>query len=73
MQRVDMKFKCPYYKGCYKNMIYCDSLSDRMKKEAMIFKDVKDRDDYIDDFCGSYCWQSCVHARLCEIKYDGLV
>lgn len=41
-----------------------------MLSTAASFKNKRDRDEYIKDFCGSHCWQGCAIAQANLQKYD---
>ncbi len=70
MERIELRFKCPFFISLYRNNIYCEPIGEDMLSTAASFKNKRDRDEYIKDFCGSHCWQGCAIARANLQKYD---
>ena len=68
-KRVDMRFVCPFYLSSYGRVIRCAPVNDAATTVSA-FRSVNDRNAYIDDFCATRCWQSCVVAQMCVKKYE---
>ena len=70
MERIDKRFKCPFFKTIYRNNIYCAPIGEDMDSTAASFGSKKDRDNYINNFCGTHCWTGCAIAQDCIKKFD---
>lgn len=68
-KRVDIRIICPFYLSSFRHIIRCASVNSAQSTDST-FRSVAERNAYIDDFCGSRCWQSCVVAQMCIQKYD---
>lgn len=67
-RRIDMRIICPFYKGVHGVVIRCEPINEAVTTQS-VFRSLTERNAYIDDFCGSRCWQGCEVARLCMKKY----
>lgn len=58
--------KCPFWRGIVKkgNIIICENPADSKVSIYVKCKTQKIFDNYLYDFCTSFCWQSCPVARL---------
>lgn len=70
MERIELRFKCPFFKSLYRCNIYCEPIGEDMSSTAASFGSKRERDDYIQNFCSSHCWQGCAVAQACLKKYD---
>lgn len=70
MPRIDMDIKCPFYKRVYRSFIYCDPIGEEMHHTAACFRNTAERNNYINDFCATHCWQGCAVAQACMERYD---
>lgn len=68
-KRIDMRVVCPFYLSSYGRVIRCAPVN-AAQCVSLPFRDVEERNDYIDDFCASRCWQSCVVAQMCLKKFE---
>ena len=68
--RIDSGIICPFYKTVYRHMIYCEPVAADADRTANVLKTKAARNEYIENFCASYCWESCVIAQMCVKKCE---
>ena len=68
-KRIDMRIICPFYLGSYRHVIRCSPINSACSTDST-FRSLGERNAYIDDFCGSRCWQGCVVAQMCLKKFE---
>ena len=69
MRRFEKQIKCPYYKNISKQSIICESITERVVRSPMVFKNNAEMYSYMNDFCKSGCWRGCPLAEMIEKKY----
>lgn len=58
--------KCPFYKTDSKSKICCQGAVDFCKSTTLFFNTPDAKDDYMQQFCRTYCYKGCVIAQAAE-------
>ena len=69
--RIDTRIICPFYMDTYRRVIFCAPVTDDALKTGLTFANMQARNEYIDNFCGSFCWRTCAIARQCMENESG--
>lgn len=69
MDRIIKWTICPYFLRAEKMKIKCESFNEPVLQLALEFRNMKKRDEYLESFCNTKCWEGCPIAQLISEKY----
>lgn len=66
MKKDDGLVICPYYGSCTPQWIICGGMLSGTELTKTKFVSTAAREEHMDEFCKTYCWQGCVIAQAID-------